>query len=98
MLPKALKSCPKSNKSPNLVTLIVRQYSVHFEKNLNDFRASITHPSPLPGPQDVRLAQPDSAASEDRTELDLPVAQLAHTRGSSVGGREERVPRVKVIL
>ena len=23
MLPKALKSCPKSNKSPNLVTLIV---------------------------------------------------------------------------
>ena len=25
LLPKALKSCPKSNKSPNLVTLIVGQ-------------------------------------------------------------------------
>ena len=25
MLPKALKSCPKSNKSPNLVTLAVLQ-------------------------------------------------------------------------
>ena len=24
MLPKALKSCPKSNKSPNLVTMFVR--------------------------------------------------------------------------
>ena len=25
MLPKALKSCPKSNKSPNMVTLLRRQ-------------------------------------------------------------------------
>ena len=25
MLPKALKSCPKSNKSPNLVTLLMQQ-------------------------------------------------------------------------
>ena len=28
MLPKALKSCPKSNKLPNLVALIVR-YLIH---------------------------------------------------------------------
>ena len=25
LLPKALKSCPRSNKSPNLVTLVLRQ-------------------------------------------------------------------------
>ena len=28
LLPKALKSCPKSNKSPNLVTLVV-EYTFH---------------------------------------------------------------------
>ena len=28
LLPKVLKSCPKSNKSPNLVTLIIRTFGV----------------------------------------------------------------------
>ena len=31
LLPKALKSCPKSNKSPNLVTLpTTNVFTVHF--------------------------------------------------------------------
>ena len=31
LLPKALKSCPKSNKPPNLVTLVFRQIKVQCE-------------------------------------------------------------------
>ena len=30
MLKKALRSCPKSNKSPNLVTLILSEFKLKF--------------------------------------------------------------------
>ena len=38
LLPKALKCCPQSNKSPNLVTLLLRQILVHFVIVINFIR------------------------------------------------------------
>ena len=35
MLPKALKSCPKSNKLPNLVTLVARSEIIEIEGSVN---------------------------------------------------------------
>ena len=40
-MPKALKSCPKSNKSPNLVTLL----PIHISKVLNQIRSWVPNTS-----------------------------------------------------
>ena len=43
MLPKALKSCPKSNKSPDLVTLTHSHSLFHFQKMIHNFLHKKNH-------------------------------------------------------
>lgn len=59
------------------------------------YRVATSNFTSLSRPQDGSLAQPDSSASKNRSELHLPIAQFPHPGGSGLGRGEEQLSRLQ---